>query len=844
MFKVTLKGLFQHKLRFLLTTVAVIAGVSFVVAAFTLTDSVRSQFNQLFEDINANIDLTVRAEEKFDVGAFGQGAPVPADILAPIQEVPGVEAAEGSAGGVPALVIDAEGKAVEPLGGPPLGINWPPDESISQVTLAEGAAPQQDDEVVFDKSLFSASGYAIGDTVTVQTPAGNAEYRLVGSFSFGESNSLGGAYLVGFTTAEAQRVFNLVDRYQRIDVGVAPDADPEVVRAEIAELLPEGVEVVSTDQVVQESQDDFGSIVDIFGTVLLVFAFISLFVSAFLIFNTFLIVVGQRIREMALLRAVGASASQVAFSVIGEALVIGVLASIIGFVAGLGLSYVLNAVLSSAGFGGGESSLIVSPSAVVAAFAVGIGTTLLSSILPAVWATRIPPVAAMREGFKLSLGSVKVLGIIGTICAVIGGAAIAFALLGSADTAPMFIALGAGALVVFVGAALLSAALAGPVAHFLGLPFRRIFNVTGEMARQNAAREPSRTAFTAAALMIGLALVSMSFVVGGSLRESFVSSLRSSVSADWYVSPESFFGFSPEVSRAMAERDELTSVTGLRFGQMQVDGTTRQFSSGDYAVLPDVVDIGVVDGAIENTPGVLIKDEAAETLGVGVGDTLDVVFQETGVVQLPVLAVYEDSSIVGNWVIDSATYSQNFTDQTEFMVMAKTAPGFSDDQARAAIEEITVSYPQLNVRDREEFTASQEDQINQLLAVITVFLALAIIIAVIGIVNTMALSVFERTRELGLLRAVGMQRRQMRRMIRVEAVIVAVFGALLGVVIGAFFGVAIASALPDDIISIIDVPIGTFVVLVIIAALFGMVAAVYPAWRAGRLNVLEAIATE
>lgn len=844
MLKVTLKGLFQHKIRFLLTGIAVVAGVSFVVAAFTLTDTVRNQFNSLFEDINANIDLTVRTKERFDVGAFGASAPVPADVLSQVEAVPGVEAAQGTAGGLPALVIDADGEAVTPLGGPPLGINWPDEESLSSVTLEEGAAPTQEGEVAFDKSLFDASGYAIGDTVTVQTPKGNAEYRLVGWFKFGEANSLAGAYLTAFTTPQAQQLFNLEGKFSTIEIGVADDTDPAEVQARISQVIPPEVEVVPSDQVVQESQEDVGSIVDIFGTVLLVFAFISLFVSAFLIFNTFLIVVGQRIREMALLRAVGASSGQVALSIIGEALVIGVLASIIGFIGGLVLSVLLNAFLTAAGFGAEGASLVVSPTSVIAAFAVGIGTTLVSSILPAVWATRIPPVAAMREGFHLSVGSVKVLGTIGTVFVVLGGTAIAYALVGSPDTAPMFISLGAGALIVFLGVSLLSAALATPVAHLLGLPFRGIYKVTGEMARQNAAREPSRTAFTAAALMIGLALVSMSFVVGGSLRESFVSTLRSSVSADWYVNPESFFGFSPEVSRAMADRPELTSVSAIHNGSMQVDGTVRQFSSMDYAVLSDVVDLGVVQGSIEDRPGILVKDEAAETLGISVGDDIEVVFQETGTVTLPVLAIYEDSSIVGNWVVDTDTYAQNFTDQTDIMVVARTAPGATDEQARAAIEEVTADYPQLKVRDLDEFTASQEDQINQLLAVITVFLGLAILIAVIGIVNTLALSVFERTRELGLLRAVGMQARQMRRMIRLEAVIVAVFGALLGVVVGVIFGAAFASAIPDDIISTIDVPVVNLVVLVVLAAVAGVLAAVYPAWRAGRLNVLEAIATE
>lgn len=845
MFKVTLKGLLQHPIRFLLTLFAVVAGVSFVVASFTLTDTVRSQFNRLFEDSGQGIDLTVRGRERFDSGPFGTTAPVPEALQSEIDAVPGVRAAVGVVEGFPSLVIGPDGKAVSPIGGaPPLGINWPETELNDLFIVEEGERPLGPGEVAFDRDLFKMSGYSVGDTVVVQTPQGNGEFRLVGVFAFGEDNATVGATLTAFSTAEAQAQFNLAGKFSRIEVAVDDGADVDEVSASIAALLPPDYEVVPIDELVAEQQAEVGEIIDIFGTVLTVFAGISLFVAAFLIFNTFLIIVGQRVRELALLRALGASSMQVATSLVGEALVIGVLASILGFLAGLVLSLLLNTVLGSVGLSSGESSLVVSPTAVVAAFAVGIGTTLASSLLPAFWATRIPPVAAMREGFRLSMGSLKVLGAIGSIMLVLGGAAMAAALFGSLDTAPMFIVLGVGAFVVFIGAALLSAAVAGPVARLLGWPFKRIYKVTGEIARENAAREPSRTAFTAAALMIGLALVSMSFVVGGSLRESFISTLRSSVSADWYVTSDNFIPFSPQVIERMQADPALTSVSGIYQGAMEVDGAVRQFSSMDYAVLPEVIDLDVVEGEVVDQPGILVKTDAAEQLGVGPGDTLTVTFQETGDVELPVLAVYDDSSVVGNWMVDKATYEGNFTDQTSFMAVARTAPGASAEEARAALNEAIIDYPQLTVRDVDEFTASQEDQLNQLLAVIFVFLFLAIIIAVMGIVNTLALSVFERTRELGLLRAVGMQPRQVRRMIRLEAVIVAVFGALLGIAVGVVFGVTLATAIPDDVISIIDVPVPSLIVFVILAALAGVVAAVYPAWRAGRLNVLEAIATE
>jgi putative ABC transport system permease protein len=841
-FKVTLKGLFQHKIRFLLTTVAVVAGVSFVVAAFTLTDSVRSQFNQLFADINANIDITVRAQERFDVGAFGVPAPIDESLLPEVEAVDGVAAVQGTAGGLPALVIDPDGKPVQPTGGPPLGINWVTD--IEQVFLRDGAPPEADDQVVFDERLFDAAGYQIGDTVIVQTPLGNRQYQLVGTFAFGEANSLAGAYLVGFTTEEAQEQFNLVGKFQEIQVAVADDTDVESVQQQIASILPPDVEAVPTEQVVEEQQTDIGSIVDIFGTVLLVFAFISLFVACFLIFNTFLIVVGQRIREMALLRAVGASAGQVFRSILGEALVVGLLASVIGFLLGLLLALGLNAILNAAGFGAGNTQLVVSGTSVGAAFAVGIGATLLSALLPAVWATRIPPVAAIREGFRLSLGTVRTLTLIGVALVVLGGAGITWSLTTDPDTAPLFIVLGAGALMVFIGVALLSAALATPVAHLLGLPFRRVYGATGELARQNAAREPSRTAFTAAALMIGLALVSMSFVVGDSLRASFVRTLGSSVTADWYLGSDDFFGFSPQIAEQVAELPEIEAVTGVRGDRFLVGDSIKNFSAIDFSVAGDLLSLDVIDGEITGESGLILAKDPADDLGVSAGDTLTVVFQETGEVALPVLAVYEDSSVLGNWAIDMATFDANFTTRNDFLVVAKQAEGADPAQVRTALKEVATPFPQVKVEDKDEFTASQEEQLNILLAVIFVFLTMTIIIAFIGILNTLALSVFERTRELGLLRAVGMSRKQARRMIRVEAVIVSVFGALLGIGVGVVLGTALSVAIPDDVISVVQVPWSSLVLIVIFAALFGVVAALYPAWRAGRLNILDAIASE
>jgi putative ABC transport system permease protein len=846
MLRVTLKGLLEHKIRFILTTFAVVVGVAFVVGAFTLTDSVRAQFDKLFEEINAGIDLAVRGEETFDTGAFGARPPVDESLLPQVQAVPGVAEAIGFAGGLPALLVGADGEAVEPTGGPPLAVSWNDSEALQTLTLKEGRGPAAAGEVAIDIDTVERGDVGIGDTVTIQTPAGPGQFQLVGTFSFGSSNALSGATLTAFTLPETQRLYNLEGKYQEIDIAVADDADRDQVAERIRPLLPPGTEVVTGETLVEESQDAVGEFVDIFGNVLLGFGGVVLFVGAFLISNTFTIVVGQRVRELALLRAVGASARQVAGSVFGEALVVGVLASVFGFVLGLGIALLLNAVLSAAGFGAGDTSLVITTRTVVAAVVVGIVVTLLSAISPARKATTIPPVAAMREGFSLQGTTFARRAIGGVVMILVGSVLLTYALFGDPDTLVLVGGMIVGAVLVFLGVALLSPTVAPPMARFVGAPLARLYRTPGRLAEENAARTPRRTASTASALMIGLALVSTALVVGTSIKESVADTISGSIRADWYLDSGGFFGFSTDIADQMAELPELSAVSGIRFGQFQVEGSTKQANAVDFAVVDELFDLDVREGSFgPGAEGLAVGKDPAADLDLAPGDVVTVVFPETGAQEVPVVAVYEDTSVLGNWALDLGTFSRNYTTENlDVIVAATSAEGASPEEVRAAIETVTAPYPQIEIKDRAEFAQSREDQINQFLVVINVFLIFAVLIAFIGITNTLALSVFERTRELGLLRAVGMGRTQVRRMVRLEAVIVAVFGALLGVAVGMVFGVAVTISLPNDLVSTLAVPWGSLVIVVVVAGLVGVLAALWPAWRAGRLNVLDAIASE
>jgi putative ABC transport system permease protein len=845
MLRVTLKGLLGHKLRFALTALAVTVGVAFVVGSFVLTASVRAQFDQLFEDINQGVDLQARGVTSFDVPTFGgsAGPPIPAELLEQIQALDGVQRAAGAAGGT-ALLIDADGEPVLPDGGFPLGLNWSDAPELSPVNITEGRPPETDDEIVMDVDVADLGGFEVGDTVTV-VPGREAprEYQLVGLVSFGDANALAGATLTGFTTPEAQRIFNLEDRFQSIEIAVADDADIDVVSDEVAALLPEGYEVVDRTAVVEEGQQSIGQFIDIFQNVLLGFAFVTLFVSSFLIYNTFRIVVGQRVRELALLRAVGASPRQVFVSVLGEALVIGLLSALVGFGLGILVAMALNAILDAAGFGAGNTQLVVELTPFVAALVVGLVVTLVSSLLPAFQATRVPPVAAMREGYSLDGSSLRLRFVVGSVVTAVGVLLLAGGLTAD-DGLTILLGMATGAVLIFLGVAGLSPLFAARMAEVLGAPFRPL-GVTGRLATENAARSPRRTSSTAAALMIGLALVTMASVVGESVKSSFGDALDTTIEADWYVDTNNFLGFPPVVADEMAELDELAAVNRGRFGAMQVDGSTKQINALDFDTLEDMFDLGITEGSVvSDQRGVLMGVDPAGDLGVSAGDEITALFNEGGEVTLTVVAVYTETALLGNWIIDIDTYRENFADDLDFFVAATTAPGVSEDEARAAIEAVIEPYPQLRALDSDEYRADQEGQLDTVLIVVNVFLLFAVLIAGLGIANTLALSMFERTRELGLLRAVGETRSQLWGMVTMEAVIISVFGALLGMAVGVGFGVAIASALPDNFITIIEVPLGFLGLILVGSVVLGVVAAVYPAWRATRLDVLEAIGFE
>jgi putative ABC transport system permease protein len=529
-------------------------------------------------------------------------------------------------------------------------------------------------------------------------------------------------------------------------------------------------------------------------------------------------------------------------------LTVGLIASVIGLVGGVLLAIGLRSLMDALGFGLPSLDIIIAGRTIVAALIVGIGVTLLASLSPARRAATVPPVAAMRAGFRFGSGEGTRRTIIAIVLASLGVLGLGYGLFGDPNTGLRVLCLGGGSVFVFVAVALFAPLFSSPSASFLGRPLEHLpgSRVTGHLARENAARNNKRTASTAAGLMIGLALIAMASVAAESLKESFRSSLGSTLQADFLVTPATDEGeFSPNLAGEVAALPEFGEVSAVRYGQIRIDGDTKDVTATDLTVMTDLLDVEVTDGdpaAAAGPDTILLFEDAADDLEAAVGDTLDVEFATAGTQTLTVGAIYDNDFLIGAYAIDLSAWDEFFSSTSDNTIAAKMAPGVDLDTAAAALEPLEAQYPQLDFQTQDQFREELEGQLDSLLVIINVFLGLAIVIALLGITNTMALSVLERTQEIGLMRAIGMTRRQTRSMIRREAGVVSAFGALLGVVVGIAFGWLVVVAIP--IIDELSIPFVTLLIYVIVATVAGLLAATFPARRAARLNVLEAISTE
>ncbi len=821
----------------------VTAGVSFVVGSFVLADSMRATFGGLFTELVSDIDLEVRAAEAFE--GDSERDPIDASIADDLAGIDGIEVVEPALARF-AQLLDQDGEVVTTTGGPALGFSYIGDAGLQGVTLKAGRAPAGLDEAVVDKATADRVGYAVGDTIGYLTDTGTHEATLVGTIGAVDSDGFLGASVVAFDIPTAIEKFGSGGKVDTIDIGLTEGADTAAVQAAIQDVLPERTEIVTGEVLAEEGQSDVDGFISVFGTGLLIFAFITAFISAFIINNIFQITIGQRLRELALLRAVGASAKQVRRMIVGEAVLIGLLATVLGILGGIGVSKLIVFAFNQAGAGFPATGTVLMPRTFVAAAVVGLGVTLLSVFIPARRAATIPPVAAMRPELGFDALKKKQL-IVGTVITVVGAAMLLIGLFVQPGPAASWATLaGVGSLALFLGVANVSSTIAAPVTKAIGWPIAKLFKVPGVLARDNVARAPRRTSSSASALMIGVALVSAAAVFASSLRATFTDTLENAITADYIVTDPNFFGLSPAVAEGLAALPELEAVTPVRGIGAQVEGGNKAFGAIDADAFEKLVNPDLQAGEISGLglDEVLIHTDPASDLGVGVGDSIDVLFQNGIEDTLTVAGIYADATF-GNWLISLETLeSVSDAPARDFFIIGKLAEGVTPEQGDIAVAAATAEFPQADVQTNAEFRKSQEDQINQLLVIITILLMLSIIIAVLGIAITLALGVFERTREIGLLRAVGMNRRQLRRSVRWEAVIVSTFGAVVGIALGTFLGIVASLAVPDDIVSKLAFSPGIIVLVVVFAILAGLVAALYPSYKASNMDVLEAIATE
>lgn len=845
MFKAAIRSLLARKVRLLLTGLAIVLGVGFMAGTYVLTDTMTSAFNQIIEAGASEIDVLVRSSNAFQAqtgGGLEERQPVPQNVLPVVRRVPGVAEAVGDVIGYAQVVDPATGKPIGTLGPPTAASSW---NDLNGFTIQEGGRPPEGpDEVVLDASTAKGHDIAVGERVQILFEGPPGEFEVVGVARYGESDSLLGATWVLLDLETAQQVLGRRAQLDSISVVADEGVSPLELQRRVSEVLPEGSEAVTAGAVAAEQQDQVEEGLGFFRTALLVFALVALFVGAFIIFNTFAIIVAQRTRELGLLRALGASQRQVLSSVVLEALVVGLVASTVGVLAGIGIALALKAVLAATGFDLPTSGTVIQVRTFVVSIVVGTLVTLVAAIVPARRAAKVAPVEALREAQDSPGRSLRFRLVSGSVVLVAGVAPLMYGLFGQPDNGLQLV--GIGVAVTFIGLAMLTPLIAGPVARALGAPVRRT-GVSGKLGRENAMRNPRRTAATASALMIGLGLVVFVAVFGASAKSSVDSALDRTLSADFVLTSPTFAGFSTAAADRIQGVPGVEFVSQIRQQGFRVEGDDGFLTAVAPGSLPSVTSLGSVEGAIgslalPNT--VAVHEDVATDRGWTLGDRFEAEFAATGRQELQIVAVYSEESILGSYAVSLDTFEDHFAQQLDTMVLVRARAGADVAVVQAGLEDALASFPNVEVQDQASFREKYAQFLNQVLNLLTALLLMAVIIAVFGIVNTLSLSIYERTRELGLLRAVGMTRRQTRSMVRWEAVLISVMGALFGVVIGILFGWALQQALEPEGFTELGIPGVQIGVYVVLAGLAGVLAAIVPARRAAKLNVLEAIAYE
>src|SRR5215831_17368555 len=843
MFRVIARGLLARKFRLFATALAVTLGVAFMAGTMVLTDTIGHTFNDLSTGVYQGTDAEVRAKAAFNGPAMSGGAQRPlisASLVQALHRVPGVAADEGSAMGY-ARLTGSNGKALgnPAAGAPTLGGNWNRVSQLNPWTLVAGHPPRAADQVVIDAKSATDGHLRVGDLTTVLALGPPQRYRVVGIVKFGTADSPGGASVALFTMPVAQRLVTAPGKLTSILFVAKPGVSQQQLAANLRHVLPHGLEAVTGATVTKEMQDSFQQALAFFNTFMLIFAVIALLVGAFIIFNTFSITVAQRTRENGLLRALGASKRQVLGTVLAEAAVVGIIASAIGLAAGVAVAAGLEALLNALGFGMPAGGIVFGGRTVIVAAALS----------PARKAAKVSPVVAMQEVPAGSTGyGSKQRILVGTALLMLGVAALFTGLFAHVGSRALVV--GAGALLVFFAVSVLGRTVSLPLSRAIGAPLPRLRGIPGKLARANAMRNPKRTAASASALMIGVGLVGFITILASSTTASVNSTIDRSFAGDIVIDSGAGLtgGIDPALGSRLAKLPQVSTVAGVRGGLAEIFGAPEQIAAVDPQTIGKIFHVGATQGSTGGLgrTGIAVYRDIAAARHLRVGSVVPVVFRDTGPQTLRVALIYGDSMAAPapRYFLGTAAFDANFTLHYDSAVVIQKAPGTSTAAALRAVRAVATRYSGTSVMDQAAFKAERVKPVQQLLMLVYVLLALAILIALLGIGNTLALSIFERTRELGVMRAVGMTRRQLRAMIRWESVIVALQGTVLGLLVGVFFGWALVLAMNNQGITVFSLPVPSLAIMVVLAGVAGVVAAILPSRRAAKLNVLRAIVSE
>jgi putative ABC transport system permease protein len=850
---VALKGLLGRKFRTVLTGLAIVLGVAMISGTFVLTDTITKAFDSIFTSSYQNADAVITGHTAFSNSTDVQVTPpsFPETVLPKVRALPEVSAA---AGGIldQARLVDKHGKAILTHGAPNLAFSVDPKyQRFNPLTLTAGHWPHGQ-QVVIDTDTANSHGFRVGDSIRVVTHGPSETYRISGIAKLGAVSSIGSTTFAAFDLPTAQRIFRKVGKLDVIRVGAKSGVSSKQLTEAIKSVLPPSAQVRNVAAQVKEDKKGINGFLGFITTTLLVFAGVALFVGAFVIANTLAITVAQRIREFATLRTIGASRKQVLWSVIIEALAVGLIASLGGLFLGLLLAKLLNKVFVWVNIDLPQSGTVFATRTVIVSLVVGILITLLASLRPAFRATGIPPIAAVREGSVLPRSRLARFGPVASVIVLaLGLTLLLFALFVSGlATATRLLALGIGTLLLFLGVALVSAHLVRPLASTLGWP-ASMLGAPGELARENSTRNPSRTASTAAALMIGLALVTFVAVMAQGLRSSFEDAVNKLFIGDYAITAhDTFTPLTTEAANSVRDVPGVTAVSGIRAGAGRVFGSTINVTAVEANVSKVVhFDWDRGSGNVADhlgADGAFVDQDYRKKHHLKVGAPLELTVPSGKVLHLRLDGVYhkpKGGSPFGDVTFSAATFDANYTEPQNEMALVNMKGGVTDANTKTLQRALKHTFPDAKVATQSQFKKDFEKPLNSILNLFYILLALSIVVSMFGIINTLVLTVFERTRELGMLRAVGLTRWQTRLMIGFESITTALIGAALGIAVGLFLGYLVSTVLSGQGL-VFAVPWSSVGLFVLAAIFVGIVAAILPAQRAARLNVLEALQYE